>query len=113
MWCGSTRSPIRPPPLAAVGAGRDPGADGCRREQGEQRFVACERVIILGVARLDHAPDPPRRAFEHALDFAGFGWRKRKEPRARTALKFMDVGAIECERVKVQIQVERRSRSVG
>ena len=93
--------------VAAVSAGRNARPQGCRGEQREQRFVASQRVLVAGVAGLDHALNSPRRSRQHALDFVGLGWRQGQELRLSVVFGRIGVCAVECERVKVHVEVQR------
>jgi hypothetical protein len=51
--------PETSPWLAAVGAGRNARSQRCCGEQSQQRLLAGQRVLVVGMACLHHALDAP------------------------------------------------------
>jgi hypothetical protein len=64
--------PEASPWLAAVGAGRNARSQRCCGEQSRQRFLAGQRVLVVGMACLDHALDAP-----HCSDRSAHRFRAR------------------------------------
>lgn len=85
--------------------GRDAGPQRRGRQQREEGLVACERVGVVGIARLDQALDPTRRSSEYPCHFVGLGRRQWKKVRGMRPAHRVGIDAVECEGVEVDVQV--------
>jgi hypothetical protein len=95
-----------PPTLACVASAGDAGAQEGGCEQGEERFVSGEGIVIPVGAGLEQAMEATSRTGEHARHVVAARWRQGEEARGCRISYGVGVGAIESQGVEVDVQVE-------
>jgi hypothetical protein len=93
-----------PPAFARVRSAGDAGAQGGGGEQGEERLVSGEGIVLPVGAGLEQAMEPASRTGEHEGHFVAARWRHREEARRRRVCHGVGVGAIESQGVEVDVQ---------
>jgi hypothetical protein len=109
---GSTRSPTRRHGSPCCGLSAIRARNEAGREDRQQRLVAREGIVLFFRARREQPLEPARRAAQHAHDLVVAGWRQREETRRLPVLVGVRIGAVERERVEVEVEVQRRPEAL-
>ena len=100
------------PTLACLGAGRDPRANGCGREQSKERVVGCQRVLIrIEATALENPKDSARGPCQDPRDI--FGLRRRERNERSEIVRGSGIDPVEHECVEMGREVQCRPEALN
>jgi hypothetical protein len=104
--------PEAPPPLALLRARRDARAQRGRGEVRKEWIVSGERVVVAVCTGFEKPVNSTGGAGEGPRHLVFAGWGQREKARFLCRIRGVGVYAVECQGVKMHVQIQRGSESL-